>query len=81
MESLTSVRQLNAAGRFAEALKALEGTSIDRRDRLAADSTPLSECHSRLGDGRRRSRKQRAPGHADGNGRRRDRALHAPLEI
>src|ERR1700674_2839831 len=37
MESLTSVRQLNTAGRFAEALKALGRTTIDRRDRIAAD--------------------------------------------
>ena len=37
MESLTSVRQLNAAGRFAEALKALERAGVDRRDRLSAD--------------------------------------------
>ncbi len=37
MESLTAVRQLNAAGRFAEALKALEHAGADRRDRLAAD--------------------------------------------
>ena len=37
MESLTSVRQLHSAGRFAEALSALARTNIDRRDRLAAD--------------------------------------------
>ena len=37
MESLTSVRQLSTAGRFADALKELERASIDRRDRLTAD--------------------------------------------
>ena len=68
--------QCVAGARHASPRRYLSGSP-----RIAADSTPTCQCHSRLGDGRGRSRQQRPSGHADGHGRRGDRAVHPAFEI